>query len=76
MVKTTKDTTTRQNKRRFLIGETPRQAGPCPNTIKKYIGMGVVKDVRDERGRRIFSAADIAKLKAYYLARNPEREVC
>ena len=57
----------------FLIGETSKRSGPCPNTIKSYIRQAIVEDVRDGRGRRVFSLNDISKLRAYYEARNPER---
>ena len=61
------------NEKIFLIGEASRKAGPSPNTIKAYAKAGIVEDVRDGRDRRVFSRNDIAKLKAYYRARNPER---
>ena len=64
---------TKLNAKLFLIGEASKRSGPCPNTIKTYVKAGIAEDVRDGRGRRVFSLNDISKLKAYYEARNPER---
>jgi len=68
------DTLNDINKERFLIKEASSMVGCSPMTLKVWEKNGLLKFkvYRDANDRRRYSKAQIAQLRAIWLARNPE----
>ena len=62
------------NKPKFLITETSRLVGCSPMTLKVWEKQGLLKFKvhRDANDRRRYSKAQIAQMRAFWLAINPE----
>lgn len=48
---------------RTLIGEASRRTSICPTALRKLDRRGVLKPRRDYTGRRVYSDADISRLR-------------
>ena len=50
-----------------LITSAAEQAAVCPDTIRNYCRLGLLKPARDSSGRRLFTDADIRRIREIYL---------
>jgi len=48
---------------RHLIGRAAKEAGVSTDTARKYEAEGLIRPVRDSSGRRLYTDADIKKIR-------------
>lgn len=49
--------------RRLTVGEAAKRAGLCANTPRQLDRRGLLRPRRDWNGRRIYTVADVARLR-------------
>lgn len=49
----------------LLVSEAAKRAGVSPWTMRDYATRGVVADLRDSAGRRLFTSKDVEVAKSY-----------
>jgi len=61
----------------YLIGAAAKKTGIAVETIRGYCRQDLLKPIRDSAGRRLFTAADLTRIREIYLenmARRPLAE--
>ena len=51
----------------YTIGPAARLAGVCPETVRNYCSQGFLEPLRDASGRRLFTNADIKRIREIFL---------
>jgi DNA-binding transcriptional MerR regulator len=57
----------------LLIQALSNRTGVCAGTIRDYCRQGLLDPQRDSAGRRLFSEADIPRVRDIYLANTARR---
>lgn len=59
----------------LLLRAAAAEAGVAGETLRDYCRQGLVKPIRDSAGRRLFTEADIRRIREIYLERMSRRPV-
>jgi MerR family transcriptional regulator, heat shock protein HspR len=52
--------------RMYLIGRAAQLAGISPETARAYCRQGLLSPIRDSAGRRLFTEADVQRLREIF----------
>ena len=61
-------------KRMYLIGRAAQLAGISPETARAYCRQGFLSPIRDSAGRRLFTEADVQRLREIYKTNAANRQ--